>query len=265
MHYFRRLRYFSRINRSGVNFVLSFVLVLLPRNLRQLPFSPLPPHLPPPPLYHDAVILNCVSIPLGGTPFPPPLPIPHPIRFLCRLFLSGRRETEPFFGANHCRSTVVSFQSLTSSTLLLPPPPISDVAIIKSCFPFHPASCYSAYHPLVNSGTKPRGGGGLTRNQTRSCPFIHWPLLLHRYDIPVQVPTAADVSLTPPPPSYGASLRPASVQPPSASSVNLSFYLDSSASLSSFSALASADWHCLFRAAAPLPLSSASIKLGHDQ
>ena len=89
-------------------FILCLIFVLLPRNFRQLPF--LPP--PPPPLEHAAVILDRVSVPPDGTPSPPPSPPPllsilHPIRFLCQVFLSGRRKTGPFFGAIRCRSSRV--------------------------------------------------------------------------------------------------------------------------------------------------------------
>ena len=79
-------------------FILYPLFILLPHNLRQLPFSP------PPPLEHTAAILDRMSVPPGGKPLPPPLLIPHLRRFLCRPFLNGRQETEPLFGDNCCRS-----------------------------------------------------------------------------------------------------------------------------------------------------------------
>ena len=54
-------------------FILYILFVLLPHNLRQLPFSP------PPPLDHAATILDCVSVLPGETLLPtlsPPLPLP---------------------------------------------------------------------------------------------------------------------------------------------------------------------------------------------
>ena len=77
-------------------FILYPLFILLPHNLRQLPFSP------PPPLEHTAAILDRMSVPPGGKPLPPPLLILHLRRFLCRPFLNGRQETEPLFGANRC-------------------------------------------------------------------------------------------------------------------------------------------------------------------
>ena len=71
------------------------------------PFS----HLPPPPTEHTDAILNHMSILPGGTLLPPPLTIPHLIRFLCRQFLRWRRETELLFGENHCHYTGVGTRS----------------------------------------------------------------------------------------------------------------------------------------------------------
>ena len=80
---------------------LSSLFILLPSHfLPNFPFSPPPPLLTEP----AAVIINIKYVPLCRTLSKPPLLIPHPIRFLCWSFPSGRWETEPLFGANHFRS-----------------------------------------------------------------------------------------------------------------------------------------------------------------
>ena len=79
---------------------LSSLFILLPSHfLPNFPFSPPPPLLTEP----AAVIINIKYVPLGRTLSTPPLPIPHPMRFLCSLFLSRRRGTEPLFGASCCQ------------------------------------------------------------------------------------------------------------------------------------------------------------------
>ena len=71
--------------------------ILFPHNLCQLPFSP--STLPE----YAAIILNYVSVPLGGAllPLPQP-PIPYMIRFLFLTFLSRRQKR------SHCSDPTVA-------------------------------------------------------------------------------------------------------------------------------------------------------------
>ena len=57
-------KFFSRINRSGVNLFLCFfpLLVLHPYKLRQLPIWPRPPPLPPTTPERAASSLDCFSV-----------------------------------------------------------------------------------------------------------------------------------------------------------------------------------------------------------
>ena len=47
-------------------------------------------------------------------------------------------------------------------------PPVSDVSLVNSCYPFHPASHSSAHHPPVKSVTKSRDNN---QRKSRLFPF----------------------------------------------------------------------------------------------